>query len=715
MQDVQAYRRQLSMRSWLTFSFFVLLGLSVFGRILWIQSAEHEAWMAVGARYESSVRDIAPVRGQIYAHNGSVLATSVPVYTLTWDSKSEAIDWAVFDAELDALCNGLASTLGGRSAAGYRNLLIQGRNLGKRSVQIGKNIPYVAQKKLKDLPFIRRGRFASGFVFHREEQRKKPFGALAARTVGIDRSENRVGLEASWNQELAGVTGQQLQRRVSGGAWMPVTDDFIVEPAAGLDLVSTIDMHLQDVASKALESQLIRHNAAWGTVVLMETATGQIRAISNLTRKGDGTGEGQPEYSESYNHAIGSAVEPGSTFKLATLMAAMESGGVRPDDVVETGNGRVTFYGNTMSDSNAEQGGHGNLTVEEVFAVSSNVGTALTMSKAFGSEPQRFLDALDALKVSDRSGIRLAGEAQPKVYKEVGEGDWSGLSLTQMAIGYEVTQTPLQTLTLYNAVANGGRWVKPQLVEALQFNGEVVDVIEQEVDRRPICSERTLAACQQMMKKVADPDGHGTAQGIFKGMPFAVAGKTGTAWISERGGYKGRYRASFAGYFPADNPRYSCIVVIADTRSGIYYGSSIAGPVFRELAWKVYATDPSFHGVTEGPLAEAPHLPGAQDGAREELERLYAHFRIPFATAPEAATSDWVTVTTTPDKALLAPRPIVEGAVPDVRGLGLRDALYLLENAGLTVRANGIGSVRSQSISPGTPLGNYATITLDLS
>jgi cell division protein FtsI (penicillin-binding protein 3) len=715
MMPLEEYKRQLSIRSWVIFSSFALLGLAVFGRILWIQSAEHEDWMAIGARYESSVREIAPDRGQIYSRNGSVLATSVPVYRVTWDSRSEAIDWAVFDAELDALCKGLAEVLGERSAAGYRKLLRDGRNLGKRSVLIGSNVPYVAQKKLLELPFIKRGRFASGFVFEREEKRKKPFGALAARTVGIDREEHRVGLEASWNQELAGVTGRQLQRRVSGGAWMPVTNDFIVEPEGGLDLVSTIDMHLQDVASRALESQLIKHRAAWGTVILMETATGRIRAISNLTRDGDGKGEEAPTYHESYNHAIGTAVEPGSTFKLASLIAAMENGGARPDDIVDTGKGRVTFYGKTMSDSNADEGGHGPLTLEEVFEVSSNVGTALTIKKAFDLEPQKFLDGLAQLKVGEPTGVRLLGEAEPQVYQEVGEGNWSGLSLTQMSIGYEVTQTPLQTCALYNAVANRGRWVRPQLVEAVQRNGEIVERFEPEVAPRPLCSERTLAACQRMLEKVADPNGHGTAQYVFKGMPFRVAGKTGTARISEDGGYNKRHRASFAGYFPADNPRYTCIVVIADTQTGIYYGSSIAGPVFRELAWKVYATDPTFHGLTEGNLAQELHLPGAQDGARAELELLYQHLGCDYALNPNAASSDWVSVTTGPDRALLDARPIREGVMPDVRGMGLRDALYLLENTGISVRTHGTGSVRSQSITPGTPLGTYASITLDLS
>lgn len=715
MQDISNYRKGLNLRSWLVFSLFTLLGFAIFGRILWIQSAEHNTWMDVGARYESSVREIEPVRGQIYSHNGSVLATSVPVYRLSWDSRSEAIDWTTFDEEVDDLCSGLAAILKERTAAEYKKLLKDGRNLGRRSVPIGKDIPFIEQKELLKLPFIRRGRFASGFVFEREEKRKKPFGQLAARTVGIDRDQNRVGLEASWNPELAGVTGQQLQRRVSGGAWMPVTDDFIVEPVAGLDLVSTIDMHLQDVASRALERQLIKHNAAWGTVVLMETASGRIRAISNLTRDGDGTGDGTPRYYESFNHAIGTAVEPGSTFKLATLMAAIEDGGVLPNDVVKTGKGRVTFYGKTMSDSNAEEGGHGDITVEEVFEVSSNVGAALTIKQAFGMEPQKFLSSLASLQVGEPTGVRLAGEAQPQIYKKVGEGNWSGLSLTQMSIGYEVTQTPLQTLSLYNAVANQGLWVQPQLVEGLMHNGEWIQDIAPVRRSRPICSKSTLDACHAMLKKVASPDGKGTAHNVFKNMPFAVAGKTGTAWISEDGGYKGRYRASFAGYFPADNPRYSCIVVIADTRSGLYYGSTIAGPVFRELAWKVYSTDPSFHGLTTGKLAENAHLPGAQDGAREELEALYSHFDLEYAASPEGQVSDWVSVSTGHERAILDARQVVEGAVPDVRGMGLRDALYLLENAGLSVKMQGVGSVRRQSIAPGTPLGNYATITLELS
>lgn len=706
-------RKEFSMRAWLVFGLFVALGFSIFGRILWIQSAEHEQWKEVGERFESSVRDINPSRGQIYATNGNVLATSVPVFEVRWDSKSEAINWDTFDAELDSLSQGLSQILGDRSPREYREVLRNGRNLGRRNTLIARRASYIQQKRLAQLPFIRRGRFKSGFTFARTEQRRKPFGDLASRTIGIDRNENRVGLEASWNNELSGSVGKQIQRRVAGGEWMPVSDDFIVEPQAGLDVISSIDMHLQDVASNALRQQLQTHDAAWGTVILMEVETGMIRAMANLTRSTSEPQEGEPaDYFESFNHAIGTAVEPGSTFKLASLMAAMNDGNVKPEDEIDTGNGVTYFYGKRMSDSNADEGGSGILKTSEIFEVSSNVGTALTIKNAFGENQQGFLDALERIGVQSATGVRLVGESLPLVYENVGDGRWSGLSLTQMSIGYEVTQTPLQTLTLYNAVANGGTSLRPQLVERLENNGQVVKTFKPEVLKQSICSSRVLEACQSMLKRVADPEGNGTAQYIFAKSPYRVAGKTGTARIAGPNGYDGRYRASFAGYFPAESPRYSCIVVIADTKSGVYYGSSIAGPVFRELANKVYATDPSFHTTSAGLLAEKCKLPGSKDGAQTDLMQLYQALEMPYLGG---SSGDWVTVTTGDSVAVLSPRFIEANRVPDVRGMGLRDALYLLENAGLQVKTLGMGTVRRQSIAPGSDLTTSQAITLELS
>jgi len=697
-------------RIWLVFVGLTLVGLGVFGRIVYIQTVEHDKWASRGEEFSTSVRTIEPSRGQILARDGSLLATSVPVYDLRWDAKCEGMRWDMYEDQIDTLCIALASAIG-KSPAYVRGKFDNAKQRGHRGALIGRNIPFTDYQELRNLPFVQLGRYKSGLVFERRENRRRPFGKLAARTVGIDREQQRVGIERAWNDELAGVEGQQLSRRVAGNQWMPVTDDYLVDPVEGMDVVTTLDLHLQDVATNALEQQLRRHDAAWGTVIVCEVSTGNIRAIANLTRHE--VSEGVVEYWEDFNHAIGTAVEPGSTFKLASLMACMEAG-MLPTDSVDTGNGEIFFYQKRMRDSNYKDGGHGEISLSKVFEVSSNVGSALAVKETFGEKPQAFLDGLKALGVADKTGIRYVGEAEPKVKTSVNDAGWTGLSLTQMAIGYEVTQTPLQTLALYNAIANNGRMMRPQLVSEVTSGGETMRTYKPFVLNPRICSQTTLAACKDMMEAVCNPEGEGTAQRLFAGKPYTVAGKTGTARIATSRGYEeGRYRASFVGYFPANNPQYSCVVVIADTKSGSYYGSTIAAPVFREVADLIYATDPAFHTLSKGPLAEAPSVPASNDGARDALETLYDALGMQHT---QGLGSDWVKVTTGEDAAELTPLDIPESGVPDVRGMGLRDALYLLENAGLRVNYDGIGTVKSQSIAPGTPLRTeLTTIQLRLS
>ena len=697
-------------RIWLVFVGLTVIGLMVFGRILMIQTVEHDTWASRGEEFSTSVRTIEPARGQIVARDGSLLATSVPVYDLRWDSKCEGMRWDMYNAQIDTLCIALASAMG-KSPAYVKGKFDNAKARGHRGALIGRNIPFTDYQELRDLPFVKLGRYKSGLVFERRENRRRPFGKLAARTVGIDREHQRVGIERSWNEELAGVEGQQLSRKVAGNQWMPVTDDYLVDPVEGMDVVTTLDLHLQDVATNALEQQLRRHDAAWGTVIVSEVSTGFIRAIANLTRHE--VGDDTVEYWEDFNHAIGTAVEPGSTFKLASLMACME-GGMLATDSIDTGKGEIYFYKKRMRDSNYKDGGHGEISLSKVFAVSSNVGSALAVKNTFGDKPQSFLDGLTAIGVTQQTGIRYVGEATPKVITSVDNPEWQGTSLTSMAIGYGLTQTPLQTLALYNAVANNGRMMRPQLVRELRSGNEVVKTYEPFILNPRICSEPTLASCKTMMEMVCDPQGEGTAQRLFKDKPYTVAGKTGTARIATGQGYaEGRYRASFAGYFPADNPQYSCVVVIADTKSGSYYGSTIAAPVFREVADLIYATDPAFHTMQRGPLAETTSVPASNDGAREALETLYQELGMVHS---EGVAADWVKVKTGESNAELQPLDIPESGVPDVRGMGLRDALYLLENAGLRVDYNGKGTVKSQSIAPGTPLRReLTTIQLRLS
>jgi cell division protein FtsI (penicillin-binding protein 3) len=699
-------------RFWLVFILLCLVALGIFSRILAIQIVEHDKWTAKGAEFSHSVKTIDPSRGQILARDGSLLAISVPVYDLSWDSQCEAILWDSFNENREAFCEGMSKILG-KPAAYYAALLDKARTEEKRYTLFGRNIPYTSYKELKSLPFINRGRYKSGFVFERKEVRRKPFEPLAGRTIGLDRESHRVGIELAWNKELGGVEGMQLQKRISGGTWLPVTDEYISEPQQGLDVVTTIDMHLQDVATSSLKKQLIKHEAAWGIVVLMEIETGYVRAISNLTRHESGD---NVDYRESYNHALGSAVEPGSTFKLASLIACLESGVITLKDTIDTGNGITHFHGKRMRDSNWDHGGHGRISLEEVFTMSSNVGSALAVKQCFSLEPQKFLDGLQRIGITQPLGINLVGEGLPHIYSTVGEGAWSGLSLTQMAIGYEVTQTPLQTLALYSAIANNGKMMKPLFVTETQRRGVTVEEFLPEVVNDRICSSKTLESCKTMLEGVCIPDGEGTAAKIFKNSPYTVAGKTGTCKIAHNGSYaEGRYRASFTGYFPTDNPQFSCIVVVSDTKSGSYYGSTIAAPVFRDLADLIYATDSKFHTILDSPLLAENnrHLPTANNGERSEIVYLYELLGVPYED--DSNTSDWVRVSTSEDSVKLSTRVIEPQTMPNVQGMGLKDALYLLENAGIRVYYEGSGIVKSQSVTPGTPFEKASTIKLILS
>lgn len=696
----------IALRSWGVFALFALLTLMVFGRVLYIQIGQADKWSTFAEKIEQRIQEIEPIRGQIYSTDGNLLATSVPVYNLYWDSQAEGIDREVFDQELDSLTIELSRTLGVKSPKGYKQELLEAQRLKRRYHPVHKRMSYTQMKRISKARFIRRGSNRSGFIFQSEDVRKKPFNQLAARTIGIHRDDRRVGLEDAYHEELAGQRGKQLMERIAGNVWKPASNEYIVAPREGLDIVSTLDIHLQDVAHAALERQLIQHNAAWGTVILMEVETGFVRAISNLKRD-----ENDGAYYESYNFAIGESTEPGSTFKLASILALLDEGYVALSDSIDTGNGVTEFYGKKMHDSNSQDGGSGMLCVADVFAQSSNVGTALLVQRHFGSNPQAFLDKLEAFGLRDSLGIRLKGEKKPTLYSSVGEGNWSGLSLTQMSIGYEVLQTPLQTLAFYNAIANGGKLLRPQFVEAFRRSGRLISEVKPQIIRDRICSTRSLEMAREMMERTCEPGG--TADYIFQNTPYSVAGKTGTARIAHSNGYyPNRYRASFVGYFPADNPKYSCMVMVNDTRSGVYYGSSVAAPVFRELANKIYATKPDLTDHNPIYLAEEHKLPTSRNGAREHLEVVFSQLGI---SANLMTESEWVRTSTGSDQVELNGVSWDEGRVPDVRGMGLRDALYLLENSGLRVIVEGAGTVKRQSIHPGTAIGGQRDIRIELS
>lgn len=694
-------------KSWMVFAGLCLLAVAIIIKVFVIQLFPDEHAQNLAANFTYKVNEIAPVRGQIISSDGSLLATSVPEYEIRWDAKA-SYDKAEYSAKIDSLALCFSRLFGDRSAAEYKALFRKAKADGNRYAEIKDHVNYNELQEVKRFPFIRKGQFKSGFVFVQKYIRDQPFGSLAARTIGMERAENKVGIELAYDELLSGKKGKQLQEKIPGGIWLPMTDDYIEEPEPGCDIVTTIDIHLQDVAHAALKRQLEEHHAAWGCAVLMEVETGFVRAIANLSLNTE-TGE----YTERLNYAIRESCEPGSTMKLASLMACLDEGLIQLEDSVATGNGIAKFYDRVMKDSNWDKGGNKTITAEEVFEKSSNIGTALLVKRSFEKNPQRFLDKLNSFGIGASLGIDLPGETAPRLYKSTKDKGWSGLSLTQLSIGYETQCTPLQTLSFYNAVANNGKMVRPQFVQEVRRNTRTIQEAEPIVIKEDFCKKETLKKCRKMMEGVMEKGG--TADKVFASSPYKVAGKTGTAWLNEGGSYQHeRYRASFVGYFPADDPKYSCIVVINDPRSGLYYGSAVAAPVFKELADKIYSTQLEFHEPVvqaDSAMIAQHRIPVSKSGFKKDLDVVYKGLKIP---VDENGDWEWVSTTTGRDSVKIAERSIRPGIVPNVVGMGLQDAIYLLENSGMKVSVNGYGTVKRQSVPAGASVRTNPYITIEL-
>ncbi len=708
--------QHIATRAWVLFGLFALCGASIFLRIVLIQlDPSHEDVSAMLPQ----VRTIEPERGRILSADGHLLAASVPRFDLHWDPTVINTEKEVqaFLQALPALAEALAQEFGNKSAQGWRNYLVDAHRSGKsRYVAIARNIAWDRRQAVQAFPWIgERSRNRSGFMFSEKPRRDKPFSPLANRTIGLHRPNGgSVGIEAAFNEALAGKSGQRLMRRIHGNYWIPATDDFIQTPEMGRDVRTTIDLRTQDVATDALRAQLSHHAAEWGCAVVMEVKTGNVIAIANLVRDPE-TGR----CAESYNHAIGTAVEPGSTFKLASVMALLESGKMTATDTLDTGDGafRPANGCSKMTDTSHPDGGYGPLRLEEVFERSSNVGTAKAVQQVFGNDPQAWLDALSDIGLGQPLGINLAGEGQPQMHASTTERSWSACSLTSMSIGYEVAMTPLQTAAFYNTIAADGRLIRPRFADALLDGDEVTTTFPTEVISERVASRTTISALQNMMERVCAPGGHGTAEDVFEDRPYRVAGKTGTARAtSPGGGYKG-HRASFAGYFPAEKPAFTIAVVVQRPTEHGYYGGVVAAPVFRAIADHLHGTRPDLVERELGLLAETPRLPVSMNGSANTLTSLYETLGLPFAidTTENGEFPSHVAASTSDGLVTLTPRTVSESSIPDVRGMSLRDAVKLLETRGMRVDINGRGTVRRQSIAPGTAPRQGQTILLELS
>jgi cell division protein FtsI (penicillin-binding protein 3) len=660
--------------------------VAVIARIAHIQFVEGEKWSKMGERISFDYRRVKATRGNIYSDNGSLLATSLPFYKVAFDATLPKDE--VFNKGVDSLAYQLSKFFKDKSKTEYQRMLKDARAAGKQYVILNrKQIDYQDKKEMMSWPIFREGRLRGGAIFEKVDVRYRPFSNLSRRTVGfINENEKGAGLEFSFNKELAGQDGFAYYQKIAGGIWKPVFDANNVKAENGLDIQTTLDINLQDVAETALYQAMLAHDADDGLVVVMEVNTGEIKAISNLSTNGNGS------FSEKFNFATGGLFEPGSTFQLATMIALLEDSPVELSDSVDTGNGEFTFYNKTVRDH--EKGGLGKVSIQQAFEHSSNVAMAKLVDKHFGLRPHKFLEYVDELRLSKPLGIQLSGEPIPKI-KKPGEKGWSGISLPWMAYGYGFEITPLHTLALFNAVANDGVMIKPLFVRSIKKADEVEKVYSTEVINKKICSKKTLKKLKVLLEGVVE---NGTAKNI-RGAHYQIAGKTGTAQILENGRYTKKYITSFVGYFPAHSPKYSAIVMIRNPRGWQQYGSSVAAPVFKEIADNIYARDINLHEPMHAKQqTEKDVLPSIRAGNQQELSLLCDELGIPNEAKSE---QDWVK--SVRNGKAIGWKSTVEGQdiVPDVKGMTFRDAIFLLEKAGLRVFYEGKGKVQNQSIQPG--------------
>ncbi|UHG90882.1 penicillin-binding protein [Spirosoma oryzicola] len=673
------------------FYIVIVLAMSVVFRLVYVQyfqTFKGKFWRDRVAATLIQRDTIRAMRGNIYATDGSLLATSLPSYVVGLDPTMAKPDY--FEKKKDSLGLLLSRIYGDRSARDYTDLVSDARARKRRYVLLNRRrVTFQERQYMLKWPFFRSTPkvAARGGVLRPYYDRYHPFGRMAERTIGnLDARTGRglMGLEASFQPALAGKNAVGLVEVLSGGVRKPVDDGPEMKPEPGMDLYTTIDVNYQDMAETALHSALEKYNAAKGSVIVMEVATGEIRAMANLTKQGN-------RYVENFNHALAGRTDPGSTFKLATMMALMEEKAISLNQLVATGNGSARYNGLNIHD--ASRHGKGTITAREVFEKSSNVGTHLLMKSYFYSRADRYCEYLRRFHLDKPTGIHMKGEANPIVRNPDMKG-WSKVSLTSMSYGYEMQITPLQMLAFYNAVANGGKWVRPMIVKQVKLADEVIEDNAPYVLPEPICSPQTARKAQELLRGVVE---HGTAKHI-NNPNYAIAGKTGTAQKIINGRYQvGKYYTSFIGYFPADKPKYSMITVV-DTPQGdnidLLYAGAVAAPVFKEVADRIVAYDIRMHAPIRAKASQPRSTTGLLAGYADDLHTIDGTLNI----KNEPATEGWVEVT---KNGRWKSRPTRPGQVPDVRGLTLRDAVYLLENRGFRVVIEGHGKVKEQSITPG--------------
>ena len=693
----------------LCFLGILLLGGSILARAIYIQKVDGEYWQAMAERQHLKYIDLSAERGSIYSEDGNMLSTSIPVFDIYIDLMADGLrekEGKRFKENIDSLSYHLSNLFKDRSAASYKSLLQTAYKKKKRYYSLKKKISFEEYTQLREFPLIRQGRNKSGFIMEVRDNRVNPYVLLANRTIGLSRGDTsqNVGLERSYDSVLKGQTGKRLVRYMTG-TYVPV-DGAEIDPENGRDVITTIDTYIQDVAENALLKMMESNNSLHGTCIVMEVETGKIKAIANLGRRPNG------EYLEDYNYGLAKSTEPGSVFKLATLIALLEDKYVDTSSIVDCEGGVKSFYGLRIRDSHL---GTNKITVKEAFAQSSNVAFAKLADQYYHTQPEKWYAHLSKMRLDTITGIDILGAGKPLI-KKPSSKHWTKTTIPYMAHGYEELVTPLHMLMLYNAVANNGKMMKPYLVNSINEMGRVVQQFNPEVLVEQIASPEAIGQAKACLLEVVESP-HGTARSLRSEF-YKYGGKTGTAVtaMDNRGYNKGSkiYQSAFMGFFPYDNPKYSIAVVIQNgSESRLAYGGVVSGPVFKEVADKIYAFK-----ISEPNVERYVHVPDSNFyrfyGLNQDLNKILNVFNYPVSSQQEA--DKWSTTIIKDGAASFIAGNISfnKKVVPDVKGLGLKDAIYVLENMGMKVAASGRGKVTSQSLPENTGFSKGQLIKLEL-
>ena len=692
-------RKAILLRAYLVFGIVVVFGISVLFTAAKLQLGADEEFSKEMQQKNTRTIDVKAIRGNIYAADGSLLATSVPRYNMIFDAMADGLTTDTFRKYIDSLSLLMATEFKDRTTAEWKGYFSGLRSRKSRYAMVVKDQGYDVVKKMKTWPLIRKGKFKGGFWFDEQGKRLYFMGDLAKRTIGYSKQGVYVGLEGAFDSLLRGSDGQRMEQRMPGNIWRPMQTGNVKDPINGYDIVTTLDVNLQDVAQNALQRVLASNEADHGCAVVMEVKTGAIKAMANLKRNEKG------EYVEVLNYAVDEFEEPGSTFKLVSAMALLEDGYAKPTDSVDVQGGEVKMYGETMKD--ATKPNKRILTLQESFEKSSNVGISKLVLKHYAKQPEKFVNHALRLGLHFKPEFDVRTPNNPLI-KTKKSKNWYNTTLPWMSIGYETKISPLQMLMLYNAVANNGKMMRPYMVSEIRHEGKLIRNIAPEILNEKICSEKTLSSLKSMMEGVVD---HGTATNL-KNENYQVAGKTGTAKIAKGKAYEeGSYKASFAGYFPAQNPQYSIIVVINEPKKGTIYGALVAGPVFKDIADKIYSSSLKIQPVA-GKTGD-PQIPEILKGNTAKTKQVLNLLNIS-SMLDSGAQSEWVSGSRKGFAVVLKPAQVKQGLLPEFKGMGLRDAIVWLEQQKITVSSEGYGRIVSQSIPAGTALSKVTQLHLKL-